>query len=406
MDAAVAPAITDDIFDLEPGTLQFAAPNRTSAFVNELYRAYREELIALTKAMADKRETMIADGYSADFSDRESELLYLFIRHFRPRVLVEMSPCHGYSTNYILAALTANGFGHVHSYEITAGVRGKPVEQVIRDNLLPGLDAARLTLHVGDASKADFPACDFAFIDSNHEPWFAASYLQRLVPRAKLCFAHDIVIRHRGGLVPKAPFLGIRESAQVLQSLFENNRRLIAVAALDLPAASPGLAQRLPASERSIVFAGHEQSADALTTQRVQPRIAELAHMAIVGDRTTAVDETRQLVVASPPFAALCAGLLFPLLGYRLEDVRDHFSEAYKALLSAVDREPFTVSTFNAALELGSRLRGPSFVVAAHRRAKASRIAKPTVAALFSGYRAQSYQLAHWTARVASRLGL
>jgi hypothetical protein len=154
------------------------------------------------------------------------------------------------------------------------------------------------------------------------------------------------------------------------------------------------------------VFAGHDQSAEALATQSVQSRIAELAHMSIVGDRTTAVDETRRLVVASPPFAALCAGLLFPFLGYRLEDVRDQFPEAYKALLAAVDHEPFTVSTYNAALELGSRLHGPSFVANAHRRARASRIANPTVPALFSGYRAQSYQIAHWTARVMARLGL
>jgi predicted O-methyltransferase YrrM len=247
--------ISDCAFDLDPGTMRRSGD--AAAFFRDLYETYNDELAALTAAMADMHRSMLANGYRADFSDRESELLYLLIRHFRPDTVVEMSPCHGYSTNYILAALTANQRGHVHSYEITTAVQGRPIEEVIRGNLLPSFDAGRMSLHIGDALKTVIPSCDLAFIDSNHEAWFAASYLQHVVPRARLCLTHDIVVRHRSGLIPKAAFTGVREAAQVLQSLAENGQRCIAVAGLDLPG---GFTSRQSAPERSLIYAGHPTS--------------------------------------------------------------------------------------------------------------------------------------------------
>jgi predicted O-methyltransferase YrrM len=391
--------ISDCAFDLDPGTMRRSGD--AAAFFRDLYETYNDELAALTAAMADMHRSMLANGYRADFSDRESELLYLLIRHFRPDTVVEMSPCHGYSTNYILAALTANQRGHVHSYEITTAVQGRPIEEVIRGNLLPSFDAGRMSLHIGDALKTVIPSCDLAFIDSNHEAWFAASYLQHVVPRARLCLTQDIVVRHRSGLIPKTVFTGVREAAQVPQSLAENGQRCIAVAGLDLPS---GFTSRQSAPERSLIYAGHPQSARALATQQTQQRVAEIAHMIIAGDRDVAVDEARHLVLRSGSFATLCVGVLFAALGHRIEEVRAHFPEAHEALLSALHAEPFTVSTYNAALDLGSRLRAPSLVAAAHRRAKASSISEATVAALFSGYRAESYSLPQWVARIAERI--
>jgi len=38
-------------------------------------------------------------------------MLYLRVRHYKPRKIYEQSPFHGYSTCWMLLALRDNGFG-------------------------------------------------------------------------------------------------------------------------------------------------------------------------------------------------------------------------------------------------------------------------------------------------------
>ena len=133
------------------------------------------------------------------------------IREARPDVVVEISPCHGYSTNYILAALRANGSGVVHSYELTAQVDGVPTEEVIRRNLLDDPGEA-LQVVVGDAHTQEIPPADVLLIDSAHEDHFVAWVFEELVPRAGYVVQHDLVVSAGDHYEPKGWRVGPRES--------------------------------------------------------------------------------------------------------------------------------------------------------------------------------------------------
>jgi predicted O-methyltransferase YrrM len=390
--------------DIDARSLKRDAGRSSARFAGDLYAAYRGELAELAPQMAARRARMLADGYAADFSDRESEMLYMLVRALRPQTVVEMSPCHGYSTNYILAALTQNGAGRLDSYEIVTEIHGKPIEAAIRGNLIDGVDQSRFSLHIGDASKGGFPECDFAFIDSNHEAWFAAWFLDALVPKAKVCMVHDIVIEQNGALIPKAPFLGIREPHQVLQSLADSGQKLAALCVMPSGAERAGIAPRHDLRDRSIVFAGHGQSDAARANNRAQRRLTELFQLAIVGDRETALDEGRAIAADGRPYATLCGGLLFALMGYRIGDIRAGFPDVYAAVQRAAGG-PLSMAEFNAALELGARAYAPDLIRTAVGSAQRSGLDAGAIATLLAGYRPQSYAYPYQLARVANAIG-
>ena len=81
--------------------------------------------------MRQKRLDFSRNGHVAAFGDIEGEIMYLVIRELRPDCIFEISPAAGYSTNYILAALTANGHGCLHSFDINGMIHGSPAESVI-----------------------------------------------------------------------------------------------------------------------------------------------------------------------------------------------------------------------------------------------------------------------------------
>lgn len=351
---------------LDPSTLMSHAWGFDA--VDRLYDEFAADLASLTAQMADHRRALTAAGYSCDFSDRESELLYLLVRATKPETVVEISPCHGYSTNYILAALTQNGRGELHSYEIVPSVHGKPTDQTIRDNQLPRLDLSRLHVHIGDATLANIPSADFLFLDSAHEAWFASWYFTELVPQAGLCMVHDIVIDQPGyrTLVPKGPFMGIRESIHVLETLSLNQQRALSVAAFGRArgaVVAEKVTERNPgAPERSIVFLGHEQSPDALAVHRAALLLRSLQHRVIDGDRSV-VREIQQLLDERPLLYGVAAGgTLFALAGYRDQAMRSEFQRYFDRLLELVATGLNTVSDFVAALEVGAQLASPELV--------------------------------------------
>lgn len=369
---------TSDLFEsipnLNPATL--AQEGRGYEAVYALYDRFVDDLAPLTAEMTGHRQRLMDAGYSCDFSDRESELLYLLIRAMRPSTVVEISPCHGYSTNYILAALTHNGAGELHSYEIVDQVYGKPTEKVIRDNQLPWVDQARLHVHVGDATTADIPNPDFLFLDSAHEAWFASWYFRHLVPRAKACLVHDILIDQpmRGTLVPKGPFMGIRESVHVLKTLNLNDKRAMSVAAFgrefDANFVGRITARYSGAPERSIFFQGHEQTKAAARVHEVQMQLHEWQHRVIDGDRSV-MREVQALSESGVPwFARLAAASLFPLAGYREHAMRAEFGKYYDSLMEGLDSELVSVSDLVAALEVGAQLGSPALVSRALNKAR------------------------------------
>ena len=302
-------------WNVDAGTL--GVTKTPHAWLTELYETFGGELRAVVEQAVSLRRRMVANAYTADLSDRESELLYLLVRALRPDVVVEMSPCHGYSTGYLLAALTANGQGELHSYEIVENVRGRPIDEVVRSNLPADVDQDRLYLHVGDARDADIPAAQFAFVDSNHEAYFAAWYRESLLTRFDLTMVHDIVVRTGRRLVPKGHLLGVREQYVILEALARADRPLAAAAeaASSVAGAVRHLPARheLPGSDRA-VLTGRLPS-DPLLAQTMQS-IGALQVRIGTGERPLA--EVGELIDANEGFLRQMAFRLLPAMGYRV----------------------------------------------------------------------------------------
>ncbi len=111
------------------------------------------------------------------FDDISAEITYLMVRDTKPDVVVEISPCHGWSTCWILSALRDNRAGMLHSYDV--------VDIAVR-NIAPELSSGRWTFHKGDvcSNLESIPSSiDYLFIDSDHSAKFAEWYLEHVVPR-------------------------------------------------------------------------------------------------------------------------------------------------------------------------------------------------------------------------------
>jgi predicted O-methyltransferase YrrM len=155
-------------------------------FWTDLFRKYDSELRQVAHCLRRQFHTMQRLGHGATFGDVEGELVYMLLRETRPEVVFEISPHAGWSTNYILASLTANGKGTLHSFDILTEIKGVPMEQVIRSNQWHQWDQKRLVVHIGDARQTvvdvDGPV-NFLLLDSCHEDWFAKWYIESVFPR-------------------------------------------------------------------------------------------------------------------------------------------------------------------------------------------------------------------------------
>ena len=337
-------------FDIDPATLRLG--DSDAGYVSSLYEKYWDGLVSVCTEMGMVRRRMIERGHSADFSDTEAELLYLLVREVKPNVVVEISPCHGYSTGYILSALTDNGHGKLFSYEIQAEVQGQPIADLIAANLSSKVDPTRLEVVVGDARDAKIPDCELLFLDSCHEAYFAAWFFSGLVSKPRLVFVHDVLIHdeaHRA-LVPKAAFLGVRDQYYVLQALAENHQRCFSVAAFArardrrptgaLPARNPG------SQDRSVVFAGHRQGKSATRMHATQARLHSLRQQIVSGDREGALAGIGAILHSDDHlFSKLQALGLLTQLGYRRPSAPDVFPEV------DLDSSRLSVAELVAAME-------------------------------------------------------
>lgn len=144
-----------------------------------LYKKYDAEINELAVQLRTKLH-QIEEHSGIAFSDVEGELAYMIIRETKPDTVFEISPWNGWSTNYLLGAVSRNGTGEVHAFEI------KDLETVIRANQLEAWDQHRLHVHVGDARDTVGVVPDqinFLLLDSCHEAWFADWYATKIFPR-------------------------------------------------------------------------------------------------------------------------------------------------------------------------------------------------------------------------------
>lgn len=339
-------------FNVNPGTLTVAGHDYQG--FHELYYEYKDQLMPFCDEMQHVRRSMLDRGYTGDFSDREAELLYLLIRETQPSVVVEISPGHGYSTNYILAALTHNNKGELHSYEICEKVNGIPITGVILSNLAASVDKSRLELVVGDARQAAIPDHEFLFIDSNHEAWFASWYFSQLVGIPRIVFAHDVLIRPRNiqSVLPKGTFLGIREQYYALQALHVSQHSIFSVADFAFHM-DQALRSSIPIrygkdyTDRSVVFVGHRQNALSMEMHHAMQDIQKARLQSLIGNRIAALEcYDKYSEDRYPLFVRLYASSILPLLGFRYPAFADKFKDI------TIDHVGLTVSELVAALEL------------------------------------------------------
>ncbi|MGE0615973.1 MAG: class I SAM-dependent methyltransferase [Bacteriovoracia bacterium] len=111
--------------------------------------------------------------------DIEAELTYLWLRESRPRTVVEISPCGGWSSTWILHALADNRQGELYSFDmIDASERNVPRE----------LAQGRRHFFLGRVQDNldHLPTeIDYAFIDSDHSAKFAHWYIENIFSRLK-----------------------------------------------------------------------------------------------------------------------------------------------------------------------------------------------------------------------------
>jgi len=172
--------------------------------IEKLYRKYETDLIRVKlsqKKIYDKindagpvtiqddyGKSLIMSANNAQLCDIEAEITYLLIRECEPLLVVEISPYCGWSTTWILQALTDNNRGTLISYD-----KISESTQIVPINLKP-----RWQFKQGDVKDnlddiLDY--IDFLFMDSDHSREFARWYIQTLFPRVKMngfICAHDI----------------------------------------------------------------------------------------------------------------------------------------------------------------------------------------------------------------------
>ena len=136
-------------------------------FIKTLYRKYVDDL----KTLKQQQKLLYHEkAWWPQFDDLEAEITYLRIRDCAPETVVEISPCRGWSTTWILSALRDNSVGTLFSYD---------VHDFSKYNVPKDL-ATRWVLNIGDAKEADIPKPDYLFIDSDHSKEFAEWYIEDL----------------------------------------------------------------------------------------------------------------------------------------------------------------------------------------------------------------------------------
>jgi predicted O-methyltransferase YrrM len=133
------------------------------------------------KAFAKKAKTLLqgAKLLKPQLDDIEAELTYLLLREQKPETVVEISPCGGWSSTWILKALRDNKKGHLYSFDlIDDSVKNIPKE----------LAKGRRTFIQGPVQENldKLPKqIDYLFMDSDHSAKFAEWYIENLFTRLK-----------------------------------------------------------------------------------------------------------------------------------------------------------------------------------------------------------------------------
>lgn len=169
-----------------------------SRLIVDLYNTYKPDMSSL------HRFQRVKNRIGSMYHEEERRILFLLVRHFRPKVVVEFSPNKGWSTLHLAHALEINGAGHIYSFELD------PANIAAAQQTLSAYGLAhRVTFHVGDVRKTLPPVLptlrrpiDFLFVDSHHGHDFARWWLDGILPAVRpgaLVHVHDVEYSHQFG---------------------------------------------------------------------------------------------------------------------------------------------------------------------------------------------------------------
>lgn len=117
--------------------------------------------------------------------DIEAEITYLLIRELKPNTVVEISPCGGWSTSWILRALNDNEYGELFSYDLIDDSTKTITAEISKE---------RWHFIQGDVRKGKIPdKIDYQFLDSEHSKHFAQWYIENIFPKVNgVVSIHDV----------------------------------------------------------------------------------------------------------------------------------------------------------------------------------------------------------------------
>ena len=163
-----------------------------SSNIIKLYEKYKEELFEVRNELRQFCKEHIPKGFRPQLCDVEGELTYMFIRELKSKNVVEFSPCHGYSTMWLLHALNKNDKGKVFSFDlIDEATKYIPISLRNRWEFIKG--------DVKDNLDKFPEQIDYLFIDSDHSKEFCKWYIENIFPMLRngvYVSVHDIIKRN------------------------------------------------------------------------------------------------------------------------------------------------------------------------------------------------------------------
>ena len=193
-------------------------------FVKELYNTHRDSLFELRKKMKINH-----NFGTPQYDDIEAELTILFILHYKPKHIIEFSPCTGWSTSIMLDTLEkTNNNSKITSYDIVDKC-STYINTLNHKNV-------EWNFELGDVTKKfntwNLNTIDYLFIDSDHSTDFAVNFidnlLKPLLENCKLNKKHVVVSVHDVFHGRKAE--PIEEGKEVINFLLQHNIEYYTVA--------------------------------------------------------------------------------------------------------------------------------------------------------------------------------
>jgi predicted O-methyltransferase YrrM len=164
--------------------------------VKRLYNQYGSEIRSYRPVMRKWCQVT----HNCKFTDFEVEMLYMILRETKPQRVFEMAPNKGFSTHWILEALTQNDKSStLYSYDVHNASLKFMKNPKFQERWIFTQGDYRDLLKSGELRMDKF---DFIFIDALHNEEFSRGYCRNLLlplQQQAVVAIHDIVADEFGG---------------------------------------------------------------------------------------------------------------------------------------------------------------------------------------------------------------